>query len=76
MGTITGDLGKSAKFTLNDDAAIHPHGDLVWATATVKSEMTTKAGKVEMSNFRWTVVFENQDGKWMIVHEHVSAPLQ
>jgi ketosteroid isomerase-like protein len=67
---------KSAKFTLNDDASIHPHGDLVWATATVKEEMTTKAGKVEMGNFRWTVVFENQDGKWMIVHEHVSEPLQ
>jgi ketosteroid isomerase-like protein len=67
---------KSAKFTLNDDVAIHPHGDLVWATATVKNEMTTQAGKVEMGNFRWTVVFENQDGRWLIVHEHVSAPLQ
>src|ERR1700745_1428775 len=39
---------KSAKFTVNDDAAIHPQGDLVWATATVKNEMTNKAGKVEM----------------------------
>ena len=67
---------KSAKFTLNDDLAIHPHGDLVWATATVKEEMTTKAGKVEMGNFRWTVVLENQDSKWMIVHEHVSEPIQ
>jgi ketosteroid isomerase-like protein len=67
---------KSAKFTMNDDYAIHPHGDLVWATATIKEEMTTKAGKVEMGNFRWTVVFENQDGTWKIVHEHVSAPLQ
>lgn len=66
---------KSAKFSVNDDAAIHPHGDLVWATATISEEMTTKAGKVEMGNFRWTVVFEYQDGKWMIVHEHVSAPL-
>jgi ketosteroid isomerase-like protein len=66
---------KSAKFSVNDDAAIHPHGDLVWATATVKDEMTTKAGKVNMGNMRWTVVFENQDGKWMIVHEHFSAPL-
>lgn len=67
---------KSAKFILNDDVAIHPHGDLAWATATVSEEMTTKAGKVEMGNFRWTVVFENQDGKWMIVHEHVSEPVQ
>jgi ketosteroid isomerase-like protein len=67
---------KSAKFTLNDDLAIHPHGDLVWATATVSEQMTTKAGKVEMGNFRWTVVLENQDGKWLTVHEHVSEPLQ
>jgi ketosteroid isomerase-like protein len=66
---------KSAKFTVNDDAAIHPHGDLVWATATLKEEMISKTGKVEMGNFRWTVVFENQDGKWVIVHEHVSSPM-
>jgi ketosteroid isomerase-like protein len=67
---------KSAKFTVNDDAAVHAHGDLVWGTATVRNEMTTKAGKVEMGNFRWTVIWQNEDGKWLITHEHVSAPLQ
>ncbi len=67
---------KSTVFTLNDDVAIHPHGDLVWATATLKDEMTSKAGKVEVGSLRWTVVFENQDGKWLIVHEHFSAPLE
>jgi ketosteroid isomerase-like protein len=67
---------KSAKFTVNDDAAIHPHGDLIWATATIKEEMTTTAGKIEMGNFRWTVILENQDGKWLVVHEHVSEPIQ
>jgi ketosteroid isomerase-like protein len=66
----------SAKFTVNDDAAVHPHGDLVWGTATIKEEMTTKDGKINMGSFRWTVVWENEDGKWLIVHEHVSAPLQ
>lgn len=67
---------KSAKFTMNDDAEVHSNGGLVWATATLKDEMTTRAGKVEMGNFRWTVIWENQDGKWLIVHEHVSAPIQ
>ncbi len=67
---------KSAKFTVNDDVEIHPHGDLVWATSTVADEMTNKSGKVEMGNFRWTVVFGNEEGKWLIVHEHISAPLQ
>ncbi len=67
---------KSAKFTVNDDATIHPEGDWAWGTATVNEEMTTKAGKVEMGSFRWTVIWQNQDGKWLTVHEHVSAPLQ
>lgn len=66
---------KSAKCTV-DDATIHVHGDLVWATAIINEEMTTKAGKVEMGAFRWTVVWEDEDGKWLIVHEHVSAPIQ
>jgi ketosteroid isomerase-like protein len=67
---------KSAKCAVNDDAEIHSHGDMVWATATIKEEMTTKAGKVEMGTFRWTVIWGNEDGKWLIIHEHVSAPLQ
>jgi ketosteroid isomerase-like protein len=66
---------KSAKFTVNDDAAVHPHGDLVWGTATISEQMTTQAGKIEMGNFRWTVIWENEDGKWLIVHEHVSEPV-
>ena len=66
---------KSAKFTVNDDLDLHPHGDLVWGTATIKEEMTTTGGKVEMGTFRWTVIWSNEDGKWLIVHEHVSAPL-
>ena len=66
---------KSAKCTV-EDANIHPHGDLVWATAVIKNEMTTKAGKIEMGAFRWTVIWQDEDGKWLIVHEHVSAPLQ
>jgi ketosteroid isomerase-like protein len=67
---------KSASFTVNDDAAVHQHGDLVWATATVKNDMTTKTNKHEMGNFRWTAIFEKQQGKWLIIHEHVSAPMQ
>jgi ketosteroid isomerase-like protein len=66
---------KSAKFTVNDDLAVHPHGDLLWATATIAEQMTTKGGKVEMGNFRWTAIWENVDGKWLIVHEHVSEPV-
>ena len=68
---------KSGKCTVNDDAEIHSAGDTAWGTATVKYELTAKSGKVEMGDFRWTVIWERQpDGKWLTVHEHVSEPLQ
>ena len=66
----------SAKFTVNDDADLHSAGKIVWGTATVKYEMTHKDGKLDAGNFRWTVVLEQQNGKWLIVHEHVSMPAQ
>jgi len=67
---------KAAKFVLNDDLQIHKAGDAYWVTSTVASDMTRKSGKREMATMRWTAVFEKQDGKWVIVHEHVSEPLQ
>jgi ketosteroid isomerase-like protein len=72
---VIGDY-KSAKFTVNDDAAIHAEGDWAWGTATVGYEVTTKADKVQMGNFRWTVIWQNENGKWLTVHEHVSVPNQ
>jgi ketosteroid isomerase-like protein len=67
---------KTAKFTVNDDAEVHTMGDHAWGFATVKEDATMKSGKREMGTFRWTFVFEKQGGKWLLVHEHVSAPLQ
>ena len=66
---------KTAKFTVNDDAAIHPAGEYYWGTATVKEDATMKSGKRDMATFRWTYVFGKEDGKWVLVHEHISEPL-
>ncbi|HUM04588.1 MAG TPA: nuclear transport factor 2 family protein [Terriglobales bacterium] len=65
---------KSAKCRVNDDAQIHRAGDAYWVSSTIAFEMTHKSGKVDMGQFRWTAVFEKIDGKWLIVHEHVSVP--
>ena len=67
---------KSAKCTVNDDAQIHKSGDAYWITSTIAYEMKHKSDKVDMGNFRWTAVFEKHEGKWLIVHEHLSEPLQ
>jgi ketosteroid isomerase-like protein len=71
LGTI-----KSGTFTVNDDAQLHPAGNYVWGNATVKEDLVMKNGKREMATLRWTVVFEKLDGKWLIVHEHISAPAE
>ncbi|HZP63141.1 MAG TPA: nuclear transport factor 2 family protein [Terriglobales bacterium] len=67
---------QSATFTVNDDAQVHPAGQIVWATSTLKSDMTEKSGKHDLGTFRWTVIWQKEGGKWLIVHEHISAPLQ
>jgi ketosteroid isomerase-like protein len=38
--------------------------------------MTEKSGKHDIGAFRWTVIWQKTGGQWLIVHEHVSAPLQ
>jgi ketosteroid isomerase-like protein len=70
------DTIKSGTFTVNDDLQLHPAGDYVWGTATVKEDLVMKDGKRDMATLRWTVVFQKQDGKWLIVHEHISAPAE
>jgi ketosteroid isomerase-like protein len=71
LGTI-----KSGTFTVNEDAQLHPAGNYVWGTATVKEDLVMQDGKRDMATLRWTVVFEKQEGKWLIVHEHISAPAE
>jgi len=67
---------KSATFTVNDDAQVHSFGKTVWGTGTVKFDMVEKSGKDNRGDMRWTVVWQKLGGKWLIVHEHVSVPMQ
>ena len=67
---------QSFKLTLNDDAVVHAHGDCAWATTTLKKDAVLKNGKREMATMRWTVIWERRGGRWLIVHDHTSQPLQ
>ncbi|HLY63093.1 MAG TPA: nuclear transport factor 2 family protein [Terriglobia bacterium] len=64
----------SVKFTLSD-VRVHPQANLAWATASLHFERTTKSGAVHSLDGRWTLVWEKRGRDWLIVHEHVSAPL-
>lgn len=60
-------------YTLNDDIQIHPEGKITWVDGTLEMGGTTPQGQKESIPLRWTAVLEQQDGRWVIVHEHVSA---
>jgi len=66
---------QSIKATVNDDAEVHRHGNLAWSTATVHHDDVMKDGKKDQGDFRWTAIWEKTGKEWLIVHEHVSAPL-
>jgi len=65
----------SIKLRLNDDLAVHRRGALAWATVTFGADLVSKQGAASHLDGRWTMVLEKRGHGWIVVHEHVSAPL-
>ena len=64
-------------YALNDDVQIHPAGTTTWVAATLTMSGESPQGQKETLYLRWTAVLEQQpDGRWLIAHEHVSAPAE
>jgi ketosteroid isomerase-like protein len=65
----------SLKLKVNDDLHVHSRGSLAWATFTFGADITSKQGATTHLDARWTMVLEKRAKGWIVVHEHVSAPL-
>ena len=65
----------SIKFKINDDLRVHASGKFAWATFTFGTDITSKQGAASHLDGRWTMVLEKRAKGWIVVHEHVSAPL-
>jgi ketosteroid isomerase-like protein len=65
----------SLKAKMNDDLRVHSSGKFAWATFTFGADITSKQGATTHLDARWTMVFEKRAKGWIVVHEHVSAPL-
>ena len=66
---------ETLKLTANDDLKVERRGNIAWTTVTFHLSAKQKtAGPFEMEG-RHTAIWEKRGGKWLIVHEHVSAPL-
>lgn len=65
----------SLKLKVNDDLRVHSRGKLAWATFTFGADIRPKQGAASHLDARWTMVLEKRAKGWIVVHEHVSAPL-
>ncbi|HMG36335.1 MAG TPA: nuclear transport factor 2 family protein [Blastocatellia bacterium] len=65
----------NAKLTPKDDLKVSRRGNIAWTTLTFHLSAKLKAGDSLDMDCRHTAIWELRDGKWLIVHEHVSAPL-
>ena len=66
---------KSMKLTLHPDLQAARNGNIAWATYTATFEIEPKEGAAMKGDARSTDVFEKRGNDWIIVHEHVSAPM-
>jgi ketosteroid isomerase-like protein len=66
---------RSISAKLNDDLAVRRRGSLAWATFTLTIDLVSKEGASSHLNARWTMLLEKRAKGWVVVHEHVSAPL-
>lgn len=63
-------------YTLSEDVQIHPAGPYTWVAGTLEMAGASPQGEAQKLTLRWTAVLEQQDGHWVITHEHVSAPAE
>jgi uncharacterized protein (TIGR02246 family) len=68
-------LFESLKLTPKGDLKVSQHGNLAWTTTTMQIELKEKSGEPMSMDVRQTLVLEKRGGAWLIVHEHLSAPL-
>jgi ketosteroid isomerase-like protein len=68
------DPNQNIKATVTD-LRVHTRGSLAWATFIAGLDITPKQGSPSHLDARWTMVLEKRPKGWIVVHEHVSAPL-
>jgi len=66
----------SVKLIPGDDLKVTRRGTITWTTLTFRLTAAMKDGKNLDLVCRHTAIWEKRGGRWLIVHEHVSAPLQ
>lgn len=69
------DVMSNSRFVPNDDLKVTRRGTVAWTTVTFQISAKLEAGGSLEFDGRHTAIWERRGEKWLIVHEHLSAPL-
>ena len=65
----------SGTLTAGKDLKVRRHGTVAWTTVPMHFSEKTKDGKNVEVDIRYTGIWEKRASGWVLVHEHLSAPL-
>ncbi len=65
----------SGTLTAGKDLQVSRHGMVAWTTVPMHLSEKTKEGKNIEIDIRYTGIWERRATGWVLVHEHLSAPL-
>lgn len=66
----------SGTLTAGKDLKVSRHGTVAWTTVSMHFSEKTRDGKSLETDIRYTGIWEKRPAGWLLVHEHLSAPLQ
>jgi ketosteroid isomerase-like protein len=69
------DNAASASLTAGKELKVTRHGNIAWTTVPMHVMIKMKDGKTIDSPIRYTGIWEKRGKSWLLVHEHLSAPL-
>jgi len=69
------DVAESASLTAGKELKVTRHGHIAWTTVPMRVSVKLKDGKSIDSPIRYTGIWEKRGKSWLLVHEHLSAPL-
>jgi ketosteroid isomerase-like protein len=65
----------TGKLTAGKDLRVTRRGNIAWITVPMHLSFTSKDGKISESEIRYTGIWERRGATWLLVHEHLSAPM-
>jgi len=70
------DNATTATLSAGKDLKVTRRGVIVLTTVPMHLSMKAKDGKTTDADLRYTGVWERRGANWLLVHEHISAPMQ